>query len=59
MEHSLYAYLTRRTQEELQSVIAMCKAELPSAYYEDILAMAERILQEKASGKNQNKLGEQ
>ncbi len=51
MEHSLYAYFTRRTEAELLQVIAMCKSQLPSEYYSGILKTALEILQQKRACK--------
>lgn len=44
MDHSIYGYLSRRSKEELEQIIAMYGHLRENDYYEEILTMAERLL---------------
>ena len=50
MDHSVYGYLSRRSQEELLMIIAFCQAQSDREYYGEIEKMAQQILQDKTSG---------
>lgn len=49
MDLSVYGYLSRRTKEELERIIAMYRPLKGDDYYKEILAIAEHFLQERIS----------
>ena len=50
MEHSLYAYLTRRSSEELESLKVFYEGLHESGADREILQMLEKILQRRNTG---------
>ncbi len=49
MDHSIYGYLSRRSIEELEQIIAMYQHLQEDAYYKEILVMAKHFLEERIS----------
>lgn len=49
MDHSIYGYLSRRSKDELEQIIAMCEHLQENEYDHQIFVMAKSFLKERTN----------